>query len=398
MRPPKSLRTWVLAGQSNMEGGAPLVDSRYRTPDDEVWSLSSAGEWVPAADPLHEPARSFTPIHLELMRPTLPAEIREADQALLVEWLATRNVWGTGPGMPFARALVEADGSPVGLIPAAHGGTSLAQWDPAEAHRRGASLYGSLLERVRLARETIDAQLAGLLWFQGEEDATSGVAAASTYAKRLDGFLHQVRRDLEQPDLQIIVVQLGRAAGPSQIPEAWNLIREAQRTAGARVTRAVCVPAIDLPLCQAIHTSARGLERLGRRMARVALGESPLDLASIERHGGPTEASQRIRVRCAGVSGRLRGDGIIRGFAVHAEDGTPHPIATVYDAQIAEDDPHAIDVFINGLPPASAPARPSRISYGWDSDPVCTVTDEADMALPAFAPQFITGPVRATAE
>ncbi|MCL4218335.1 MAG: hypothetical protein KJ052_15210, partial [Candidatus Hydrogenedentes bacterium] len=37
---------------------------------------------------------------------------------------------GAGLGLPFAKAVAEATGRPIGLVPCAHGGTSMTQWSP----------------------------------------------------------------------------------------------------------------------------------------------------------------------------------------------------------------------------------------------------------------------------
>ena len=74
---------------------------------------------------------------------------------------------GAGLGLPFAVALVESTGVPVGLVACAHGGTSMEQWNPAKKEQGGKSLYGSMLRQVKLA----GGKVKGVLWYQGESDA-----------------------------------------------------------------------------------------------------------------------------------------------------------------------------------------------------------------------------------
>ncbi|MDR2674249.1 MAG: sialate O-acetylesterase, partial [Opitutaceae bacterium] len=95
--PPPARRFYVflLAGQSNMAGRGP-VGEIDRAPDPRILAFDGPGRWIPAAEPLHNDKRGT----------------------------------GVGPGLAFARALLPhlpPDAS-IGLIPAAFGGTSMAQW------------------------------------------------------------------------------------------------------------------------------------------------------------------------------------------------------------------------------------------------------------------------------
>jgi hypothetical protein len=86
---------------------------------------------------------------------------------------------GAGPGIPFARALLELNvSSAVGLVPAAASGTSIKrEWAPggqlftgmvarAKAGVQAAAAAAALNSSTGAAR----ARLAGLLWVQGEGD------------------------------------------------------------------------------------------------------------------------------------------------------------------------------------------------------------------------------------
>ena len=70
--------------------------------------------------------------------------------------------------------MVEKTGVPIGLIPAAHGGTSMQQWNPALRDLGGESLYGATVERFRaIWRQSRRC----ILWYQGESDANPTDAA-----------------------------------------------------------------------------------------------------------------------------------------------------------------------------------------------------------------------------
>ena len=56
---------------------------------------------------------------------------------------------GAGPGVSFANEMFRLTGVPQGLICCAHGGTTMAQWDPKLKKDGDNSLYGAMLNRVK---------------------------------------------------------------------------------------------------------------------------------------------------------------------------------------------------------------------------------------------------------
>lgn len=113
-----NLDVWVLAGQSNGEGCALLAGAL--PPDPRVLAFTSAGAWTGAEEPLHRHWESFTPVHQALLRPGLPVEKRDWTDAALAEEASQTRKQGAGLGLAFGRAMADATGRPVGLIPAAH--------------------------------------------------------------------------------------------------------------------------------------------------------------------------------------------------------------------------------------------------------------------------------------
>src|ERR1700722_12544886 len=90
---------FLLIGQSNMAGRG-VVEEQDKEIIPGVFMLNKEMAWVPAIDPLHfdKPA-----------------------------------VAGVGLGRTFAKTLQWASpGAPIGLIPAAFGGTSLDEWKPGD--------------------------------------------------------------------------------------------------------------------------------------------------------------------------------------------------------------------------------------------------------------------------
>ncbi len=385
-RPSSDMDTWVLAGQSNMQGCGWLAGALE--PDERVWSFSSAGQWQAAAEPLHRLWESFTPVHQELMRAGMP----EADRPIGdEEWARRENetrTIGAGLGLSFGRAMADALGRPIGLIPAAHGGTSLDQWSPKLKGLAGRSLYGAMLQRI----ERAGGRLRGILWYQGESDATA-VELGRTYAERFDAWIAAARADTGIPDLPVIAVQIGRVLEPADragVWPGWDLVREALGVLPQRVPFTAATSAIDLPLVDIIHIDTPGLIRLGRRLARQALRLTEGAGAVGRPSGGARRALHDAGGRAEWVARRLqRGDRAwrrrdnIRGFEVRLPEAQYCAPLFVVNAWVdASDADNAVMVLLNREPEPGV-----ELGYGLGIDPVCDLVDEADAPLCAFLPR-----------
>jgi hypothetical protein len=375
---------WVLAGQSNMQGAGWLEGSL--APDERVWSFSSAGSWGIASEPLHRLWESCTPVHQELIRPWIP----EADKQLSNEELARREnetrKGGAGLGLAFGIAMAEALGRPVGLIPAAHGGTSLDQWSPSLKHLGGHSLYGAMLQRIQAA----GGNLRGILWYQGESDSNL-MSLGSSYAQRFDQWIAAARADTGIPDLPVYVVQLGRVveqADRQGLWPCWDLVREALRTLPERTPNTAATSSVDLPLVDAIHIDTGGLIRLGKRLAKLALAGKQLgpQVAGIARFVAPGGLCNTIRVRFNGLTGSWVQKNNIRGFEVRLPEAEYHdplyPVNAWVDQAGGGTD---IIVLLN-----REMDKQVKLGYGLGPNPTCDLADEADMPLCSFLPQTVS--------
>ena len=242
---------WVLAGQSNMEGVGNLID--VTPPHPKVMLLGMDGKWGQAEEPLHWLIDSPDPVHSGDPK-------NRAERAAQVHKSRTK---GAGLGLPFAVAMVESTGVPVGLVACAHGGTSMEQWNPAKKEQGGASLYGSMLRQVKLA----GGKVKGVLWYQGESDANAN--ASKVFAKVFSDFIAAVRSDFGQPELPFYYVQIGRFVRGGD-PKDWNAVQDAQRVIPERVANTAVISVIDLELDDGIHVGTQGLKRAGQRLARIA--------------------------------------------------------------------------------------------------------------------------------
>ena len=349
---------WILAGQSNMEGVGDLVD--VESGHSLVHSFQSREQWAPAEEPLHWLNESPRPIHHIIWGLPVPETIAPRD---------TSRTKGAGLGLTFAKTRAEQTGAPIGLIPAAHGGTSMQQWDPARKGQGSHSLYGATLERVK----AVGGKVAGILWYQGESDANPSDAAL--YEARMTELVRSFRADLGQPDLPFYYVQLGGFVSDpfSESVSGWNSVRESQRTWQTTLPNLGMVSAIDCGLDDGIHIDTPGLKALGKRLAAVAAGQPAPDLHAVTLE--PNEGW--LRVSFANVQGNLQAAGRPAGFSLY--DGTGTELPLIYKVTLDGSD---------ALLKLTDPARllGASLWYGYGLAPYCNVTDATGAAVPAFGP------------
>ena len=165
---------FLLAGQSNMAGRgnnadiAYVADARIRSYDDGL-----AGN---------------------------PAGIATAGYTLRHDkWGSASQTWRVGPGTFFASALLPTlgAGDSILLVNRAWGGTSSAQWQPGAGLPTGVdyvaanNLYNTALNDFHAAMNAVTAgggtaRVGGILWLQGETDATNGVAVSAYHSNTVN--------------------------------------------------------------------------------------------------------------------------------------------------------------------------------------------------------------------
>jgi len=166
---------FLLAGQSNMAGRGSISDrspSTVAPPDKRIGVLGEDGAWkVPAQHPLH---------------------------------YDKPDVAGVGPGLEFARAIVDflpVGEQRLGLIPAAFGGSEIARW------MEDGDLFQAAVKQVRRGRAA-GGVLSGILWHQGESDCANETDALA-YEHRLRGVISSFRHELVDPNVPMILGELG---------------------------------------------------------------------------------------------------------------------------------------------------------------------------------------------
>lgn len=353
---------WMLAGQSNMQGVGDLKN--LPLPSAQVYSFNMADQWVPAEEPLHRLQDAVDSFHWrgnpgEPKAPLSGEALRKA--------IASRTK-GAGVGLPFALEMLARTGVPIGLIPSAHGGTSMDQWSPSLKEQGGASLYGGMLRRFR----AVGGRIAGVLWYQGESDANP--KAAPVFAAKFQSLIEAIRVDFQQPDLPFYYVQIGRHVNDSNVDE-WHAVQDAQRRIEGLFRNVGMTTAIDLELDDGIHVGTDAYLVLAARVANLATGK-------VERGPRPVRArvdGSRILVEFTSVNGRLRHTGRLNGFTIHNAEGKPVPL--VFRQRILAGSGNTVELLFAGKLPVGA-----RVHYGYGKDPYLNLVDEANMPSPVFGP------------
>lgn len=348
---------WILAGQSNMEGVGNLPGSAQ--PSSLVHNFDMSDAWMVAEEPLHRLPLSVDPVHSSA-GPRSPAK-------------------GAGLGLSFALEMVKHTGIPIGLIPCAQGGTSMSQWSPNRRDEGGKSLYGAMYRRFL----QVGGRVRGLLWYQGESDATE--AASNQFADRFRDFVNAVRHDLNSPELPVLYVQIGRVISRGDIGAVcrWNQIQEAQRLLEDELSPAAMVASIDLELDDFIHIGTRGLACLGIRLANVTRSRL---FCERELKRGPrlervqlSSGKDALEVTFTGVNGRIVSAGRPAGFSLTDQQENELPI--LFAVRLEREKPDRVFLLLTEPLPKGA-----RLYYGRGFDPYCNLQDELGMAAPVFGP------------
>ena len=353
---------WILAGQSNMEGVGFLHEAQQ--PSRGVRCFYMTDKWQVAKDPLHTLWCAVDEVH------TGPAGPVAGDP---------NRKWGVGPGVAFGVHMEKFSGIPQGLIACAHGGTSMAQWSPGLKDQGGKSLYGAMLRRFNKNGQKV----AGMVWYQGCSDTSP--EAAQVYTQKMQEFVRAARRDLRNPNLPVVAVQISRVVGWGSDATLWNSIQDQQRRLSNSIRNLLVVPAIDLDLVDPIHIAGNDQNRLGRRLAEamwVMHGKAkklpgPIVLKKISIQTNPVSGLADVVVEFANVVGQLQAGSRPMGFEIVGLDGfTPRIFRTDLEGN------HVI--LRTMVSPYDVAAY--QLYYGLGFAPYCNITDQADRSLPVLGP------------
>lgn len=205
---------FLLLGQSNMKGRGTIP--AVQTEDPRIANMNMADhQWYVAEHPLHKAG--------------VPDMIDGSDNA------------GVGPGLDFARALLQQEeGVRIALVPCAVGGSWINLWQP------GQPFYTNAIWRAQKALADAPpgkGRIKGVLWLQGESDAIEARYAA--YEDKLATLVQSLRADLGEPELPFIACTIGTFINSNSYPRVAE-INNSLLTLPERELHTACVDARDV--------------------------------------------------------------------------------------------------------------------------------------------------------
>ena len=215
--------------------GRGVVEAEDRVANPRVLMLDKDLLWVPAADPVH------------------------FDKAIA----------GVGPGRAFGLAIARSDpAADIGLIPVAVGGSPILSWQPGATDAATRQMaYDNAITRARAAMQR--GELKAILWHQGESDSREPMASA--YGARLRTLIAQFRADLGDPELPVLIGQLGHFDG-APWSAAKSRVDSVHRALARELRNVAYVSSEGLQdKGDATHFDARSARELGRRFADAYL-------------------------------------------------------------------------------------------------------------------------------
>jgi sialate O-acetylesterase len=369
---------WILGGQSNMQGAA---EYKPAVEDKRIMMFNMTDNtWIVAQEPIHRIYGAAAGVHK-----TIQLGFGETEKQY-DEYAQTNKktpFGAVGPGLPFAQHLVANGVKAIGLIPCAHGGSSMDQWSPSLKDQGDNSLYGAMMNRIKM----VDGKIKGVLWYQGESDCGTGVC--DLYEQKMLNFIDTLRKDVNDPNLPFILVQIGRyycTKEGKEKDDAMTKVRDVQRLLPTLRKNVYCVSALDLPLSDVIHISYDGQQMLGKRLGEIALTyvykkaghAKQINLESVEVNN--TQAASTLKLRFSGVTGKLSALGRPADFSVKTgekDDGYLVSYCTEFDAS----EPNV--VILKSMKPFT---ETTKLIYGYGMTPYVNITDEKDIPISAFGP------------
>lgn len=220
--------SFLMIGQSNMAGRGDVGDVP-RINNEKCFMLRN-GRW----QKMHEPINPDRPI------------------------FESKYKSGISLAASFADELAKYTSTPVGLIPAADGGSCLDEW------QKGTLLFDHAVLLTRLAMRT--SVFSGIIWHQGESDCLTEEDLVA-YREKFLSFVHDIREALGAEDLPFIAGELPRGLVPDRIfsdrPERFNLLLH-ELCYEIPSFAVVSSEGIEMK-SDGLHFSAQGQRKFGRR-------------------------------------------------------------------------------------------------------------------------------------
>lgn len=239
-QPGAQKRLFILLGQSNMSGRAPIEDVDTAALP-MVKLLNADGHFETARNPLNR----FSDIRKDIAMQKL------------------------GPGYSFAKTLSEELQDTIFLVVNARGGTALERFMKDDA----SGYYEKTLSRIKQAlRERPDLKPEAIIWHQGESNRED----YQNYLPHLNKLVTDLRKELGVPNLPFIAGEIGRW-NPTygQIVKKIALIPDSIPYAGL-------VSSEGLTNIDEFHFDAASQREFGKRYARKYLELSGKQLSRLE--------------------------------------------------------------------------------------------------------------------
>jgi len=204
----------------------------------------------------------------------------------------------------------------------------------------------------------LPATLRGVLWYQGEQNATDDLAFG--YRKQFAALINQWRGQFQQPVLPFLFVQLAnfQHGADTALGSPWAMLRESQASALKLPATAQAVT-IDVGNPDDIHPTDK--QTVGHRLAlaarHVVYGESLV-------YRGPVYVSStfegslaRLTFDDGGSALAVRGNVALGGFTLSGPDHRFHPARARIEGS-------TVVVQAQGV------TAPTAVRYGWAENPV----------------------------
>ena len=183
----ETMRIFIFAGQSNMEGA-----------DSKVGDIKNFPPFRGLDSPQEDVLFSYC--------------IGRDNKTRSNGWEPLRPIRNlVGPELSFAHRIKQAIGAPIGIIKCAAGGTHLGgDWNPDAPE--GFKMYPLTIQLIKESLASLDEQgipyrIEGVMWHQGENDMFNEDYMAN-YGTNLRRFLARWRQDLATPDLRFYIGEL----------------------------------------------------------------------------------------------------------------------------------------------------------------------------------------------
>ncbi len=373
---------WLLAGQSNMEGvGACTKDDLNFTGNPSVRVLQMANYWETGTPITHKTYDTFDKVHTEILGAT---------RANSEHYINNRCV---GPGYFFGEEMYNYEKVPQGLIPCAHGGTTMDQWSPEGRDLGGdKSLYGAMYRRFKAN----GSKVRGMFWYQGCSETNP--KDKLVFEEKMLNFVKAVRADFGE-NLPIVQVQIGHVYTTVPVPIGdnnidWNDVREIQRNLSCKTENFTTAYVTSYTVDDTIHLSRNSQSLLGKNAAELmnALihGKTPreikVDIDNIHVEVDDFRGDfSKIIVPFINVEG-LKAEPQPYGFCIYDDKEVKDYTKSIYTSRI---DGNKV-IIKTCLPPDRFKQQEFSLYYCYGLNTIANLTDNKGYSIPAFGPVKLT--------